>query len=93
MTDAQWKVKRNQISADADYERRRFRKKCVTHGIVEFVRRNGCFYYELHYRGCFVCTLFKSDYKEYLKLLAVWNTIAIAEETIKKIEGVKHESN
>lgn len=92
MTDAQWKVKREQISADADYERRRFRKKCVTLGIVQFVKRNGCFYYEMLYRGCFVCTLFK-DEGEYLKLLAVWNTIAIAEETIEKIEGVKHESN
>ena len=26
-------------------------------------------------------------------LLAVWNTVFTAEETIKKIEGVKHESN
>lgn len=91
MTDAQWKVKSNQISADVNYQRRRFRKKCVTLGIVEFVRRNGCFYYELYYRGCFVCTLYK-DEEEYLKLLAVWNTIAIAEGTIEKIEGVKHES-
>ena len=37
MTDAQWKVNREQISADVNYERRRFRKKCVTLGIVEFV--------------------------------------------------------
>ena len=92
MTDAQWKVKREQISADADYERRRFRKKCVTLGIVEFVRRDGCFYYEVRYRGCYVCTLYK-DEEESLKLLAVWNTIKIAEETIEEIEGVKHESN
>lgn len=90
MTDAQWKVKRMQISADADYKRRRFRKKCVTLGIVEFVRRYGNLYYEVWYRGCFVCTLFK-DGEEYFKLLAVWNTIAIAEETIEKIEGVKHD--
>lgn len=92
MTDAQWKVRREQISADADYERRRFRKECVTLGIVEFVRRDGCFFYEVRYRGCYVCTLYK-DEGEYLKLLAVWNTIAIAEETIEEIEGVKHESN
>ena len=90
MTEAQWKVKRNQISADADYERRRFRKECVTLGIVEFVRRDGCFFYEVMYRGCFVCTLY-NDKEESLKLLAVWNTIAIAENTIEKIEGVKHE--
>ena len=92
MTEAQWKVKLNQISADADYERRRFRKECVTLGIVEFVRRDGCFFYEVMYRGCFVCTLY-NDKEESLKLLAVWNTIAIAENTIEKSEGVKHESN
>lgn len=91
MTDAQWKVKVKQISADADYERRKFRKECITRGVVEFVRRKGCFFYEVKYRGCFVCTLY-NDKEEPLKLLAVWNTIAIAEETIEKIEGVKHES-
>lgn len=90
MTDAQWKVESKRISDNLNYERRRFRKECITQGIVEFVRRNGCFNYEMLYRGCFVCTLYK-DEGEYLKLLAVWNTIAIAEETIKKIEGVKHE--
>lgn len=92
MTDAKCKVMSNQISDNLHYQRRRFRKKCVTLGIVEFVRRIGCSYYELYYRGCFVCTLYK-DTEENLKLLAVWNTIAIAEGTIKKIEGVKHESN
>lgn len=91
MADAQWKVRSEQVSADVSYKRRRFRKKCVTLGIVKFVRRTGDFYYEMQYRGRFVCTLFK-DEGEYLKLLAVWNTIAIAEETIEKIEGVKHES-
>jgi hypothetical protein len=90
MTDIQWKVKIEQASADANYERRNFRKKCVTLGIVEIVRRNGSYYYEMKYRGCFVCTLFKSG-EDDLKLLAVWNTIAIAEETIEKIEGVKHD--
>lgn len=90
MTDAQCKVLREQVSADVDYKQRKFRKKCVTLGIVKFVRRTGCFYYEMLYRGCFVCTLYK-DKGEYLKLLAVWNTITIAEETIEKIEGVKHD--
>ena len=51
MTKAQWKVKIEQISADADYERRKFRKECITRGVVEFVRRKGCFFYEVKYRG------------------------------------------
>jgi hypothetical protein len=42
------------------------------------------------YRGHFVCYLYGGN-EENLKLLAVWNTIKIAEETIEKIEGVKHE--
>ena len=79
MTDAQWKVKVEQISADADYERRRFRKECVTRGIVEFVRRKGCFFYEVKYRGCLICRLYK-NIEQPLKLLAVWNTITISEE-------------
>ena len=90
MTKSQWNVKIEQASADANYERRNFRKKCVTLGIVEFVRRNGCYFYEMNYRGCFVCTLYK-DKEDDLKLLAVWNTIRIA-ETIEKIEGEKNES-
>ena len=85
MTDAQWKVKCIQFSDNLNYERRRFRKKCITQGIVEFVRRNGCFNYEMLYRGCFVCTLYK-DEGEYLKLLAVWNTIAIAEKQSKRLK-------
>ena len=92
MTKAQLKVKREQVSADANYERRNFRKKCVTLGIVEFIRMNGCYFYDMKYRGCFVCTLY-NDKEQVLKLMAVWNTIEIAEETIEKIEGVKHESN
>jgi hypothetical protein len=92
MTKAQWKVKIEQASADANYERRNFRKKCVTLGIVEFVKEDGHIFYEMKYRGCFICTMF-NDGTEGLKLCAVWNTIAIAEETIEKIEGVKHESN
>ena len=91
MTYAQWKVKNEQISADVNYERRRFRKKCVTLGIVEFVKKISNIYYEVYYRGCYVCTLYK-DKEDDLKLLAVWNTIEIAEKTIEKIEGVKHES-
>ena len=90
MTKAQWEVKIEQASADANYERRNFRKKCVTLGIVEFVRRNGCYFYEMKYRGCFVCTLY-NDKEEPLKLMAAWNAIAIAEETIEEIEGEKHD--
>ena len=85
MTDAQWKVESKRISDNLKYERRRFRKECITQGIVEFVRRNGCFNYEMLYRGCFVCTLYK-DEGEYLKLLAVWNTIAIAEKQSKRLK-------
>ena len=85
MTDAQWKVESKRISDNLNYERRRFRKKCITQGIVEFVRRNGCFNYEMLYRGGFVCTLYK-DEGEYLKLLAVWNTIAIAEKQSKRLK-------
>ena len=85
MTDAQWKVESKRISDNLNYERRRFRKECITQGIVEFVRRNGCFNYEMLYRGCFVCTLYK-DEGEYLKLLAVWNTIAIAEKQSKRLK-------
>ena len=90
MTDAQWKVKTKQITKDVDYKLRKFRKECVTRGIVKFVNDDGN--YELKYRETFVCYLYGSS-EESLKLLAVWNTIKIAEETIEKIEGVKHESN
>ena len=85
MTNAQWIVESKRISDNLNYERRRFRKKCITQGIVEFVRRNGCFNYEMLYRGCFVCKLYK-DEGEYLKLLAVWNTIAIAEKQSKRLK-------
>ena len=89
MTDAQWKVRSKQISDDAGYELRKFRKECVTQGIVMFVR--DCFY-EVTYRGHFVCYLY-GDSEDNSKLRAAWNVIQIAEETIEKIEGVKHESN
>ena len=91
MTDAQWKARSKQIAADVNYEFREFRKKCVTQGIVKFVREDGHTFYEMRYRECFVCTMF-NDSSMGLKLCAIWNTIKIA-ETIKKIEGVKHESN
>lgn len=90
MTNAQWKVKAKLVSDNVEYELRKFRKKCVTQGIVMFVRDVG--FYEMTYRGRFVCYLYGGN-EENLKLLAVWNTIKIAEETIEKIEGVKHESN
>ena len=89
MTEAQWEVRSNQIIADVSYEFREFRKKCVTQGIVEFVREDGHVFYVMKYRGFFVCTVF-NDGSDRLKMCAVWNTIYIA-ETIKKIEGVKHD--
>lgn len=88
MTDAQWKVRSKQISDDVGYELRKFRKECVTQGIVMFVRDFG--FYLITYRGHFVCYLYGNS-EDNSKLRAVWNTIKIAEETIKKIEGVKHE--
>lgn len=91
MTKAQLEAWSKQITADVNYEFRKFRKKCVTQGIVEFVREDGHHFYEMKYRGCFVCTML-NDLEMILKLCAVWNTIRIA-ETIEKIEGVKHESN
>ena len=80
MTNAQWKVKIEQASADANYERRNFRKECVTQGIVEFVRDRN--FYQMKYRGQFVCYLYGNG-EESLKLLAVWNTIKIAENNQK----------
>ena len=88
MTDAQWKVKTKQITDDVDYKLRKFRKECVTRGIVKFINDDGN--YELRYRETFVCYLF-GDSEDAMKLRAVWSAIKIAEETIEKIEGVKHE--
>jgi hypothetical protein len=48
------------------------------------------------YRGQFVCYLYGNTYginEDKVKLRSAWNAIRIAEETIEKIEGVKHESN
>lgn len=89
MTNAQWLEKSKQISDDVNYELRKFRKKCVTQCIVDFINDNG--FYEMCYRGRFVCYLYK-DNEDDIKLRAAWNTIKIAEETIEKIEGEKHES-
>ena len=88
MTDAQWKERSKQISADVNYELRKFRKKCVTQGVVTFFRDIS--FYQMKYRGRFVCYLYGHD-EEGSKLRAAWNTIKIAEETIEKIEGVKHD--
>lgn len=90
MTDAQWVVNTKLLSDDVSYELRKFRKECVTQGIVMFIKDIS--FYEVTYRGHFVCYLYGND-EDSIKLLAVWNTIKIAEETIEKIEGVKHESN
>ena len=90
MTDAQWKAKCKEITEDALYRERKFRKKCVTQDIVKFIRRYN--FYELQYRGKHVCYLFGNSREEKIKLKAIWSIIKIAEEVIRKIEGVKHES-
>ena len=90
MTDAQRKVKLEQITAESKYEYRAFRKKCVTQGLVTFGREDGRSFYIMRYRDRYVTTLYGDSYED-LVLSAVWNTIEYAEETIKKIEGVKHE--
>jgi predicted adenine nucleotide alpha hydrolase (AANH) superfamily ATPase len=92
MTDAQWKVMSTQISDNVQYELRRFRKKCITQGIVKIVRDHS--FYEMTYRGRFVCYLYGNTYGDNVdksKLRSAWSVIRIAEETIEKIEGVKHE--
>ena len=91
MTGAQWNVKYKEITEDALYRERKFRKKCVSQDIVKFLRcQNFC---KLQYRGKHVCYLFGNSVEEKIKLRVVWDIIKIAEETIEKIEGVKHESN
>ena len=89
MTNAQWEEDVKRISENVKYENRKFRKECVTQGIVEIVKDH--IFYQVRYRGGFVCYLYGND-GENLKLCAMWNAIKIA-ETIRKIEGVKHESN
>ena len=90
MTDAQWREEARLIAVNANYVLRKFRKECVAQGIVKFTRDGN--FYEMEYRGSFVCYLYGNSVDN-SKLMAVWNTIKIAEETIEKIEGVKHESN
>lgn len=86
MTDAQRKVRLDQMSASLELKNREFRKKCVTQGIVMFVKQRFGFY-KIKYREHFVCYLFK-DKEDDVKLRTMWNIIKIAEETIEKIEGV-----
>ena len=91
MTDAQLKVKCKEITEEALYRKRKFRKKCISQDIVKFIR---CYnFYELQYRGKHVFYLFGNSVEEKIKLRAVWDIIKIAEETIEKIEGVINESN
>ena len=91
MTDAQWKIRLEQITAESHYDYRAFRKKCVTQGIVTFSRENGSSYYIMRYRDRFVTTLWGESYEKII-LAAAWCTISTAEETIEMIEGEKHES-
>ena len=91
MTYAQCKAKCKEITEDALYRERKFRKKCVSQDIVKFIRCQN--FYELQYRGKHVCYLFGNSVEEKIKLQAVWDIIKIAEEIIEKIEGVKYESN
>lgn len=90
MTDSQMKVKNKQIIQDILFTERKFRKECVTQGIVKFIR---CYtFYKVEYRGEHVCYLFGNSSEEKLKLQAVWDVIKISEKIIEKIEGEKHES-
>ena len=90
MTDARWKIRIEQITAENHYKDRVFRKKCVTQKIVTFSRDKDSRYYTVMYRYLYVATLF-GDYTDKYKLMTMWNVVRIAEETIEKIEGVKHD--
>ena len=92
MTDKQWKERLIHIAEESRYEDRNFRKKCVTQGIVSFDREDNDRFYTVRYRSSYVATLF-GDFTDRYKLMTMWNVVRIAEETIEKIEGVKHESN
>lgn len=85
MTDSQKKVNYDKINSEYSWGFRRFRKKCVEQGIVEFVKDFN--FYEMKYRGHFVCYL-RGKNQDSLNLMVVWNAIQIAEETIKNILGV-----
>lgn len=89
MTNAQWKVKNKQIIKDILLTERKFRKECVTQGIVKFIRIYS--FYKVEYRGEYVCYLFCNNNEEKLKLKAVWEVIKISEKIIEKIEGEKHD--
>ena len=82
MTYAQWKVNFDKMTSEASWRYRGFRKKCVEQGIVEFVKDFN--FYEVKYRGHFVCYLHEKN-QDSFKLMAVWNAIQTAEETIKNI--------
>lgn len=92
MTDAQWKVKVEQLTARTKWDNRAFRKKCVTQGIVTFNREDGGLVYTVRYRNRFI-SIITGDRSDKRALFVMWNVIRTAEETIKNIEGVKHESN
>ena len=82
MTNAQWKVISDKMTSEFSWGCRGFRKKCVEQGIVEFIKYFNL--YEMKYRGHFVCYL-RGKNQDSLILMAVWNAIQIAEETIKNI--------
>lgn len=98
MTNAQQEVRTEQDLKDLRYERRAFRKECVTQKIVSFVRPSGYYFYSVEYRGRYVTTLYR-DSEDECKLRAMWNTIAIAEQLLKaeqfvrELKESKHESN
>ena len=48
MTDAQWKVKLEQISAESKWNDRAFRKWCVTQNIVTFNRDKDDIFYTVN---------------------------------------------
>lgn len=91
MTNAQWNVEMQKRTAERHYKERAFRKKCVTQGIVTFSRENGNTYCILRYRDRYVCTLF-NDKEDVRILMAAWNIIEVAENLLKEVKGVEHES-
>ena len=92
MTKAQWEVRLEQISAESMWDDRIFRKECVTQKIVTFNRVKDSRYYTVRYRYLYVASLF-GDYTDKYKLMTIWNVVRIAEQLLKAVEGVKHESN
>lgn len=93
MTDAQWKERLLRIAYESQWADREFRKKCVTLGIVTFLRETPTRrWYTVRYRGRYITTLF-GDVEDKSKLLTMWSVIRTAEQLIEEVEGVKHESN